>query len=53
MPGGVSDDELQAMFDNLTTNSTEAQIHQELSNLLDFTQKETKRFIKEFVEKVK
>ena len=52
MPIGIiQDDELKQMFDNLTKSDSSA-IKNELSSLLDFSLKETKKFIKEFVEKV-
>jgi hypothetical protein len=40
------------MFENLV-NSNDSAINSELSNLLDFSLKETKKFIKEFLERVK
>ena len=54
MPGAIyEDDELRPLFANLTTTASEAQINQELSAMLDFTKKDAKKFIKDFVDKVK
>lgn len=53
MPIGIlEDDELSQMFKNLTESDT-SQITSELSGLLDFSLKETKKFIREFIERVK
>ena len=52
MPGGIfEDEELLQMFENLCTQDSQA-IQKELSGLLDFSLKETKKFIKEFVERI-
>lgn len=53
MPGGIfPEDELKVMFDNLTKEK-EQSITDTLANLLDFTQKDTKKFINEFVGRVR
>lgn len=52
MPGGFfEDDDIRTMVDNMI-NLDSASINQELSNILDITQREVKKFIKEFIERV-
>jgi hypothetical protein len=48
----LEDNELKPMFQNLM-NSTSDQINKELSNLLDSSLKEVKKYIKELIEKIK
>ena len=50
--GGIFEQaELQSLFDNLCEEDAN-KISQELSNLLDFSVKENKAFIKDFAERV-
>jgi hypothetical protein len=52
MPGGILEDEdIKQMVENLL-NLDSASINQEVSGLLDFSKKEVKKFIKEFIERV-
>ena len=51
MPGVLQDDELQMMFLSLCETPS-ANIQAELSNLLDYSLKDTKKFIKELIERV-
>ena len=52
MPGGIlEDDDIRMMVDNLL-NLDSATINQEISGLLDYSKKEVKKFIKEFIERV-
>ena len=53
MPGGfLQEDELNSMFDNMLKLDVKS-ITSELSNLLDFNLKETKKFIKELTDRIK
>lgn len=53
MPLGIfEDEELTQMIDNLTSQDN-ASINSELCSLLDSSLKETKKFIKEFLERVR
>jgi hypothetical protein len=52
MPGGIlEDDDIKQMVANLL-NLDSANINQEVSGLLDFSKKEVKKFIREFIERV-
>jgi hypothetical protein len=52
MPGGLlEDDDVRQMIQNLVQLDT-ASINQELSGLLDFSKREVKKFIKEFIDRV-
>lgn len=52
MPGGLlQDEDVKMMVINLMNLDAQS-IDQELSGLLDFSKKEVKKFIKEFIERV-
>lgn len=52
MPGGIlEDDDIKMMVENLL-NLDSASINQEISGLLDYSKKEVKKFIKDFIERV-
>jgi hypothetical protein len=52
MAGGILEDEdIKQMVDNLI-NLDSASINQEISGLLDFSKREVKKFIKDFIERV-
>lgn len=52
MPGGILEDEdIKQMVENLL-NLDSASINQEISGLLDYSKKEVKKFIKDFIERV-
>lgn len=52
MPGGILEDEdIRQMVENWV-NLDSASINQEISGLLDYSKKEVKKFIKDFIERV-
>ncbi|CDW80309.1 activating signal cointegrator 1 [Stylonychia lemnae] len=51
LSGFLAEDEAKGLIDVLATKSP-AEINQELSNLLDFTQQQVKKFINSFLERI-
>jgi len=52
MPGGIyEDDDIKQMFSTHHEMSPQ-QINDDMSNLLDYSLKETKKFIKDYIERV-